>query len=70
MELYRRLWLALIVTLIINIVACVLLLVAGASDGGKDMIGAAVYIPFISAGSLFLWYRFVDPTPCSTRHLD
>ncbi|CDZ97160.1 Secretory carrier membrane protein [Phaffia rhodozyma] len=52
-----HLWLALVVTLIVNIVACVLLLISGASDGAKDMIGAAVYIPFIGIPSLYLWYR-------------
>lgn len=43
-----QLWLALCATLVFNLVSCVLLLISGAQDGGKDMIGSAVYVPFIS----------------------
>lgn len=43
-----QLWLALCATLIANLVSCILLLISGETDGGKDMIGAAVYVPFIA----------------------
>lgn len=46
-----QLWLALAATLLLNLVACVLLLISGEQDGGKDMIGAAVYVPFIAVPS-------------------
>jgi hypothetical protein len=36
-----QLWLVLLGTLIINMVACIFLLVAGSSDGGKDL-GASI----------------------------
>ncbi|KAN0059829.1 hypothetical protein ACQY0O_008403 [Thecaphora frezii] len=56
MNMYR-LWLLLVLTLIINMVACVLLLVSGSNDGGKDMISGIVYLPVITAASFLLWYR-------------
>lgn len=42
-----------------NLVGCILLLIAGASDGGKDMVGAIVLCPVVTLGSFFLWYRSV-----------
>jgi secretory carrier-associated membrane protein len=36
-----QLWLVLLGTLIINMVACIFLLIAGSSDGGKDL-GASI----------------------------
>ncbi|KAJ9125536.1 hypothetical protein QFC22_000497 [Naganishia vaughanmartiniae] len=50
-------WLALIATLIVNLVACILLLLAGSSDGGKDTAASGSYIPVITLTSFFLWYR-------------
>ncbi|KAG8217726.1 hypothetical protein J3R82DRAFT_5885 [Butyriboletus roseoflavus] len=38
-----QLWLVLLATLIINMVACIFILVAGASDGGKDLGGSIGY---------------------------
>jgi hypothetical protein len=35
-----QLWLVLLATLVINMVACIFLLVAGSSDGGKDLGGS------------------------------
>lgn len=52
-----KLWLLLVLTLIINMVACIFLLIQGASDGGKDMISGIVYLPVITAASFLLWYR-------------
>lgn len=52
-----RLWLLLVVTLIINMVATIFLLIQGANDGGKDMISGIVYVPVISIFSFLLWYR-------------
>ncbi|CAO1620955.1 unnamed protein product [Jaminaea pallidilutea] len=51
------LWLIFVGTLIINVVACVFLLVQGSSDGIKDMIAAIVYLPILTAASFLLWYR-------------
>lgn len=50
-------WLALVVTLVVNLVACVLLLIAGSSDGGKDTAAAGSYVGIITVTSFFLWYR-------------
>lgn len=52
-----KLWLLLVATLIVNMVACIFLLVQGASDGGKDMISGIVYLPVITVTSFMLWYR-------------
>ncbi|EPQ25905.1 uncharacterized protein PFL1_06578 [Pseudozyma flocculosa PF-1] len=52
-----KLWLLLVLTLIINMVACILLLVSGSNDGGKDMISGIVYLPVITVASFLLWYR-------------
>lgn len=51
------LWLVLVGTLIVNLVACVFLLIQGSSDGIKDMITGIVYFPVITALSFLLWYR-------------
>lgn len=51
------LWLVLVGTLIVNLVACVFLLIQGSSDGIKDMITGIVYLPVITALSFLLWYR-------------
>ncbi|ORX38257.1 scamp family-domain-containing protein [Kockovaella imperatae] len=50
-------WLALIVTLIVNLVGCVLLLISGSSEGGADTAASAGYLPVIGALSFILWYR-------------
>lgn len=52
-----RLWLLLVLSLIINMVACIFLLIQGATDGGKDMISGVVYLPVITVASFLLWYR-------------
>lgn len=50
-------WLALALTLIVNLVGCVLLLVGGAAEGGADMGASVMYVPVIGAASFFAWYR-------------
>jgi len=52
-----QLWLVLQGTLIINMIACLFILLAGSSDGGKDFGASIGYIPVIGGLSFFLWYR-------------
>ncbi|KAI5123324.1 hypothetical protein M0805_001749 [Coniferiporia weirii] len=52
-----KLWLVLAVTLIINMVACIFVLVSGSSDGGRDLGSSIGYIPVIGILSFLLWYR-------------
>ncbi|KAH8833659.1 scamp-domain-containing protein [Flagelloscypha sp. PMI_526] len=51
------LWLLLVVTLIVNFVACLFILFGGGSDGVRDLIGSIVYLVFITPLSFLLWYR-------------
>lgn len=53
-----RIWLLLLLVILLNLVACILLLVSGAKDGGKDLGGALVDLLIIPA-SFLLWYRCV-----------
>ncbi|KIO28172.1 hypothetical protein M407DRAFT_184171 [Tulasnella calospora MUT 4182] len=52
-----QIWLLLVLTLIINFVACLFILLAGSPDGGKDLGGSITYMPVITATSFLLWYR-------------
>jgi hypothetical protein len=52
-----QLWLVLLATLLINMLACIFILVAGASDGGKDLGGSIGYLFIIPPLSFLLWYR-------------
>ncbi|GAA5957581.1 hypothetical protein JCM3765_001444 [Sporobolomyces pararoseus] len=52
-----RIWLFLIVTLVVNLVAAILLLISGASNGGADLGAAIMYVPVIGILSFLLWYR-------------
>ncbi|GAA6063289.1 hypothetical protein JCM10212_004671 [Sporobolomyces blumeae] len=52
-----RIWMFLIVTLLVNLVAAILLLVSGATNGGADLGSAIMYVPVIGALSFVLWYR-------------
>ncbi|KAI6028723.1 scamp family-domain-containing protein [Pisolithus orientalis] len=52
-----QLWLALFAALIVNMIACIFLLVAGSSDGGKDLGGSIGYLLIITPLSFLLWYR-------------
>jgi len=42
-----QLWLVLCLTLILNVVACLLVLLSGSSDGGRDLGGSIGYV-FVS----------------------
>jgi hypothetical protein len=63
-----RLWLAFLVTAILNFVACILLLVSGADDGAKDLGGSIVDL-FIVPVAFLLWYRSVVAARCSSPPL-
>ncbi|KAF7323025.1 Secretory carrier membrane protein 2 [Mycena chlorophos] len=52
-----QLWLVLALTLIINMVACITILIAGSRDGGRDVGASIGYVFFISITSFLLWYR-------------
>ncbi|KAH7889349.1 scamp family-domain-containing protein [Phlebopus sp. FC_14] len=52
-----QLWLILLGTLVVNVVACIFLLVAGSSDGGKDLGASIGYLFIIAPLSFLLWYR-------------
>ncbi|SGZ22418.1 BQ5605_C022g09485 [Microbotryum silenes-dioicae] len=52
-----RLWMFLILTLTVNLVAAILLLVSQANNGGADLAAGIMYLPVIGALSFFLWYR-------------
>ncbi|KDE06972.1 hypothetical protein MVLG_02710 [Microbotryum lychnidis-dioicae p1A1 Lamole] len=52
-----RLWIFLILTLTVNLVAAILLLVSQANNGGADLAAGIMYLPVIGALSFFLWYR-------------
>ncbi|KAK1228425.1 hypothetical protein PQX77_008563 [Marasmius sp. AFHP31] len=52
-----QLWLVLVVTLLINMIACIFILIAGSTDGGKDVGSSIGYIFVITITSFLLWYR-------------
>jgi len=52
-----QLWLILLITLIINLVACIFVLTSGSSDGAKDLGSSITYLPVIGILSFLLWYR-------------
>uniref|UniRef100_A0A8H7Y5X3 Scamp-domain-containing protein n=1 Tax=Psilocybe cubensis TaxID=181762 RepID=A0A8H7Y5X3_PSICU len=52
-----QLWLVLFGTLIINFVACIFILIGGASGGGSDVGASLGYCIFIIPLSFLLWYR-------------
>ncbi|KAL0946583.1 hypothetical protein HGRIS_012785 [Hohenbuehelia grisea] len=52
-----QLWLVLVATLIVNLVACIFILLSGSSDGGRDLGSSIGYIVFIPITSFLLWYR-------------
>jgi secretory carrier-associated membrane protein len=71
-----QLWLILLLTLVINMLACIFILTAGAADGARD-VGASIgsasvflsdhfpyetpsYLFIIPVTSFLLWYRYVD----------
>ncbi|KZS99202.1 scamp-domain-containing protein [Sistotremastrum niveocremeum HHB9708] len=52
-----QLWLVLLGTLIINLIACIFFLIAGSTDGGRDLGASIMYLPVIGIASFLLWYR-------------
>ncbi|KAJ7097873.1 scamp family-domain-containing protein [Mycena belliarum] len=52
-----QLWLVLAATLLLNMVACITILIAGSRDGGRDLGASLGYLFIISACSFLLWYR-------------
>ncbi|KAJ7046839.1 scamp family-domain-containing protein [Mycena alexandri] len=52
-----QLWLVLAATLVLNMVACITILIAGSRDGGRDLGASIGYLFTISACSFLLWYR-------------
>lgn len=52
-----QLWLVLVATLILNMVACIFILLAGSQDGGRDLGASIGYLFLISITSFLLWYR-------------
>ncbi|KAG6851023.1 Protein phosphatase PP2A regulatory subunit B [Arthromyces matolae] len=52
-----QLWLVLLATLILNMVACIFILLAGAAEGGRDLGASIGYLLVISVLSFLLWYR-------------
>lgn len=51
-----RVWMFLVLTLAMNLVACVFLLISGASNGGADLGAGIMYLPVIGVLSFVLWY--------------
>ncbi|KXN86883.1 Secretory carrier-associated membrane protein 2, partial [Leucoagaricus sp. SymC.cos] len=52
-----QLWLVLLGTLIINMVACLFVFFSDKKDGGSDLGASIGYIPVIGILSFLLWYR-------------
>ncbi|KAG6330457.1 hypothetical protein ID866_8632 [Astraeus odoratus] len=52
-----QLWLVLLATLVVNMIACIFFLIAGSTDGGKDLGGSIGYLLMIAPLSFLLWYR-------------
>ncbi|PPQ72595.1 hypothetical protein CVT26_003698, partial [Gymnopilus dilepis] len=64
-----QLWLVLLGTLIVNMVACIFILTAGSASGGGDLGASLGYLIFISILSFLLWYRSKHYTTTSTSSL-
>jgi len=52
-----QLWLVLLGTLVVNMVACIFILISGSAAGGADLGSSLGYMLFISVASFLLWYR-------------
>ncbi|KAI0807559.1 scamp family-domain-containing protein [Fomes fomentarius] len=52
-----QLWLVLAGTLVVNMVACICILISGSSNGGSDLGSSIGYLFFITPLSFLLWYR-------------
>jgi hypothetical protein len=62
-----QLWLVLLGTLIVNFVACLLILLAGSSEGGKDLGGSIGYVCELRYTACALTLR-ISVTSSSSRH--
>ncbi|KAF8798070.1 scamp-domain-containing protein [Phlegmacium glaucopus] len=52
-----QLWLVLLGTLLINMIACICILISGSASGGSDLGASIGYLFLISVLSFLLWYR-------------
>jgi len=52
-----QLWLVLLGTLLINMIACIFILISGSASGGSDLGASIGYLFIISILSFLLWYR-------------
>ncbi|KIL69801.1 hypothetical protein M378DRAFT_157037 [Amanita muscaria Koide BX008] len=52
-----QLWLVLLSTLVVNMVACIFILLGGSQDGGRDLGASIGYLFLIPIASFLLWYR-------------
>ncbi|WWC90432.1 uncharacterized protein L201_005367 [Kwoniella dendrophila CBS 6074] len=50
-------WYALAATLLLNMLGCIFLLLAGASEGGADLASSISYVVVIGLASFILWFR-------------
>ncbi|WWC63601.1 uncharacterized protein I303_106206 [Kwoniella dejecticola CBS 10117] len=60
-------WYALAATLIINMLGCIFLLLAGASEGGADLASSISYVVVIGLASFILWFRPIYLGYCRTE---
>ncbi|KAF8625824.1 hypothetical protein AX15_005204 [Amanita polypyramis BW_CC] len=52
-----QLWLVLLTTLIVNMIACIFILLGGSLDGARDLGASIGYLLVIPIASFLLWYR-------------
>ncbi|KAH6918519.1 scamp-domain-containing protein [Coprinopsis sp. MPI-PUGE-AT-0042] len=52
-----QLWLVLLGTLVVNLVACIILVIEGVPGAGSDLGSSIGYLVFITPASFLLWYR-------------
>ncbi|WWC71288.1 uncharacterized protein I206_105241 [Kwoniella pini CBS 10737] len=60
-------WYALAATLVINMLGCIFLLLAGASEGGADLASSISYVVVIGLASFILWFRPIYLGYCRTE---
>ncbi|WVW85317.1 hypothetical protein I302_107355 [Kwoniella bestiolae CBS 10118] len=60
-------WYALAATLILNMLGCIFLLLAGASEGGADLASSISYVVVIGLASFILWFRPIYLGYCRTE---
>ncbi|KAK2466869.1 hypothetical protein APHAL10511_001127 [Amanita phalloides] len=52
-----QLWLVLVLTLVVNMIACIFILLARSQDGARDLGASIGYLLVIPIASFLLWYR-------------